>query len=122
MSWIKPIIFENSRLPVWFSKVSPINIWAFSFGPFIVCRGKLSEATRIHETIHFHQQLEMLFVFQWALYAIFYVVGRVTHKSWKLSYYNNPFELEAYDNQIDPNYLANRKFYAWTQYIKGLKP
>lgn len=121
MSRIKPIIFENNRLPVWLSELAPINIWAFSFGPFIVCRGRLSERVRRHETIHFYQQLEMLFVLQWILYGLFYVIGRFTHGSWKEAYYRNPFEVEAYAHDEEKDYLNERKPWSWTRYIKALK-
>ena len=96
------------------------GVWAFSAGPFVVCRGELSEKTITHETIHFFQQVEMLFVFQWILYGLFYIIGRFTKGSWKAAYYGNPFEVEAYANDIDPDYLQERKFWAWASYIKSL--
>jgi len=113
----KPIIIENSILPVLFSKIAPINIWAFSFAFFIVCRGTLTEETRRHETIHFHQQLEMLFIFQWFLYGLFYFIGRFRYGSWAEAYYLNPFEQEAYSNDDTKGYLKNRKHWAWVKYI-----
>ena len=120
MKNLKPIFIENSKLPVWLSKIAPIDVWAFSAGPFVVCRGELSEKTRTHETIHFFQQLEMLFVLQWILYGLFYVIGRFTKGSWKAAYYGNPFEIEAYVNDLDPEYLENRKFWAWTKHTGDL--
>ena len=120
MKNLKPIFIENSKLPYWLSKIAPIDVWAFSAGPFVVCRGKLSEKTITHETIHFLQQLEMLFVLQWILYGLFYVIGRFTKGSWKAAYYGNPFEVEAYANDLDPDYLEERKFWAWTGYVKSL--
>ena len=120
MKNLKPIFIENSKLPYWLSKIAPIDVWAFSAGPFVVCRGKLSEKTITHETIHFLQQVEMLFVFQWILYGLFYVIGRFTKGSWKAAYYGNPFEVEAYANDLDPDYLEERKFWAWTGYLRNL--
>jgi hypothetical protein len=120
MSWIKPIIFENSRLPVWLSKIAPIEVWAFSFGPIIACRGEMSEETKRHETIHFYQQLELLFVLQWFLYGLFYIIGRFTKGSWSKSYFRNPFEVEAYMHDEEKDYLKERKPWSWTKYIKVL--
>ena len=120
MKNLKPIFIENSKLPYWLSKIAPIDVWAFSAGPFVVCRGQLSEKTITHETIHFLQQVEMLFVFQWILYGLFYVIGRFTKGSWKAAYYGNPFEVEAYANDLDPDYLQERKFWAWTSYLRNL--
>ena len=118
MPWLKPIIIENSKLPIWLSKIAPVDLWAFSFGPFVVCRGELSEKVKRHETIHFYQQLEMLFVLQWVMYALFYVIGRLRYGSWENAYYNNPFEREAYSHQENKNYFKNRKFWAWTRYLR----
>ena len=113
----KPIIIENSKLPVWLSKFAPINIWAFSFACFVVCRGEMTEETRRHETIHYHQQIEMLFVFQWLMYGLFYLIGRFRYGSWADAYYLNPFEQEAYDNDGTKGYLKDRKPWAWVKYV-----
>ena len=51
----KPKFIENSKIPVWLSKLAPIDIWAISFGVWVWCRGELSKTTRRHETIHFQQ-------------------------------------------------------------------
>jgi len=112
----KPFIFENSKLPIWASFFAPININAISFGLWVWCRGSISDSTRRHETIHFQQQLELLFVFQWVLYGLFWLVGLVKYKNGRTAYYNNIFEKEAYHNEHDVNYLKNRKRYSWWKY------
>jgi len=112
----KPKFINNSKIPVWLSKLSPINIWALSFGFWVWCRGKASETTKRHETIHFQQQLELLFIFQWILYGLFWVIGLIKYKSGKEAYYKNLFEQEAYSNQHNTNYLKNRKRYSWWKY------
>ena len=113
-----PIFYENSRIPVWLSYLAPINIWAISFGFWVWCRGELSEITKRHETIHYKQQLELLFVFQWILYGVFWLYGLAKYRDGKLAYYQIPFEQEAYDNEEDVEYLVNRKPYSWVDYIK----
>lgn len=112
----KPKCIENSRIPVWLSKFAPIEIWAISFGPFVWCRGKLSKTTTRHETIHFQQQLELLFVLQWLLYGLFWLHGLIKYRNPKLAYYRNPFEQEAYENEKKTKYLQRRKRYAWRHY------
>ena len=112
----KPKFINNSKIPVWLSKLAPINIWAISFGFWVWCRGEISETTKRHETIHFQQQLELLFVFQWILYGLFWVVGFIKYRDGKKAYYQNLFEQEAYDNEGDVNYLSNRKRYSWWSY------
>ncbi len=120
--WIsrrKPFVFENSKLPVWLSKIAPIEINAVSFACFVFCRGELSKTSRRHETIHYHQQLEMIFVGQWLLYGLFCLIGLVRYRSGKKAYYENPFEREAYDNQKKYTYLEKRPLWSWTNYISS---
>lgn len=115
---LKPWMFENSKVPVWLSYISPIEIGAISFGPFVWSRGVMDDRLRRHETIHFHQQLECLFIFQWILYASFWAYGVVKHRgNGALAYYEIPFEKEAYSCQYNEKYLENRPFFAWTRYI-----
>jgi len=119
-SWIshrRPWMFENSLVPKILSYFAPISIWAISFGPFVWCRGLISPTTKRHETIHYHQQIELLFIFHWILYLVFYLKGLITERSGKKAYRHNPFELEAYDNEFDEEYLENRSLYAWRHYI-----
>ena len=77
----KPLFFENSKLPVWLSKLAPIEIGALSFAFFVWGRKELSERTKRHETIHYQQQLELLFVGQWLLYGIFWLQGYVKYRN-----------------------------------------
>ena len=120
MKNLKPFFINNSKIPVWLSKISPIEIWALSFFIFVWCRGVMDSRTKTHETIHFQQQIELLFIFQWILYGIFHLIGLAKQKgSGKKAYYYNPFELEAYENDDDENYLSKRKRYAWIKYILG---
>jgi hypothetical protein len=70
-----------------------------------------------HETIHFWQQVEMLFIFHWLFYAIFYLIARAKgHCHW-IAYRYNPFELEAFSHEPDEDYLNKRKPFAWVNYI-----
>tara|TARA_R100000008_G_C3529975_1_gene138721 strand:+ start:361 stop:735 length:375 start_codon:yes stop_codon:yes gene_type:complete len=111
----KPIMIENSKVPVWLSKVAPIEIWALSFGTFVWCRGVMSDETKRHETIHFQQQLELLFVGQWILYGIFFLHGYLKYRNGAVAYMQNPFEVEAYKNDKMIGYLETRKRFAWAR-------
>ena len=112
----KPKFIENSRVPVWLSKLAPIEIEAISFGPFVWSRGVMNKTLRRHETIHFQQQLELLFAFQWILYGLFWLGGFIKYRDAKKAYYQNPFEQEAYENERKTTYLKKRKFCAWRKY------
>lgn len=126
MSWLQkwiskrsPWVFENSRIPAWLSKISPIDIWAVSIACFVFCKGDISKTTRRHETVHYHQQLELLFVGQWLLYGLFFLVGLVRYRSGKKAYRENPFEREAYDNEKKYTYLDKRPLWNWKNYIRS---
>ena len=70
-----------------------------------------------HETIHFRQQVEMLFIFHWLFYALFYLVARMKgHPHW-IAYRHNPFEIEAFNNDANVNYLKERQPYKWITYV-----
>lgn len=120
---LKPYMIENSKVPVLLSKFAPINIWAISFGFCVWCRGNLSDVTKRHETIHFQQQLELLFIGQWILYVCWWLYGYVKYRlrgvkhAGRIAYYCSPFEMEAYSNETQEDYLEKRKRYAWIKYI-----
>jgi len=114
-----PLFFENSRVPSIVSKFSPIEAYAVAFFIFIWCKGEISGSLRRHELIHWKQQLELLFVFQWILYISFWLVLWVYHKDRVKAYRLNPFELESYENQSDKLYLKMRRTFAWRHYIKS---
>jgi hypothetical protein len=115
---LKPFFIEDSKIPVWLSYLAPINIHAISFGVWVWCRSKLSEATRRHEATHFQQQLEMLFVGQWLLYLAFWLWGLIKYRDGKKAYRESPFEREAYRNETDQEYLSSRPRYNWVRYIR----
>lgn len=114
---LKPIFYENSSVPIWLSKIAPINVWANSFAIWVWCRGELSEKTKRHETIHFQQQIECLFVGQWILYGLSWLAGYIRYGNGRDAYFNNVFEREAYDCDQDETYLENRPRFAWIKYI-----
>lgn len=71
-----------------------------------------------HETIHFWQQVEMLFIFHWLFYVAFYLVARAKGHCHYVAYRYNPFELEAFSNDPDELYLRKRKPFAWARYVR----
>lgn len=110
-----PIFIENSSLPVILSRVSPIDIYAISLGPFVISRGTINARTRVHETIHYKQWVELGFIGFLLLYPTFWIVNRLRGMSGPDAYFNIPFEVEAYDNQGDLGYIFRRRPYAWAR-------
>ena len=115
---LKPWFIENSRVPVLLSYFAPINIRAISLGCWVWCRETLSEATKRHETTHFQQQLELLFVGFYVLYLTFWLWGLMKYRDGKKSYFEIPFEREAYRNEVNADYLATRPRYNWVRYVR----
>lgn len=112
----EPYFIENSKFPVFLSHFAPIDIWAVSFGIWVWCVGELSGISRRHETIHYYQQLELLFIGQWVLYGLFYLIAFAKYGDGAMAYRRIPFEQEAYGNEKDEYYLYNRKAFAWRTY------
>jgi hypothetical protein len=52
---------------------------------------------------------------------VFYLVGLAKYRNGLLAYINNPFEVEAYDNEKNEDYLLVRKRYSWLFKSVGTK-
>ena len=109
----KPILIENSRIPIWLSYLAPIYISAITLGFIVFSRGKMDEQTKRHETIHFQQFLETGFIGFVFLYFWDYFWGFIRYKNGEEAYYQIRAEREAYRNDSDPVYLFTRKRWAW---------
>ena len=112
-----PIFVENSKLPIWLSHISPIEIHAITLGPVILCRGAISDTTRCHESIHWEQYKECLILGFIVLYVFFYLINLLKRQSGSEAYHNIPFEVEAYENESEVSYLNNRRHFAWVKNI-----
>lgn len=120
MRHLKPLFFEHSKIPVWLSKVSPIEIEAITLFCFVFSRGEAEERLRRHETIHFQQYLEtfvigflLIYLFEFLYLAIIKRMGFT-----KEAYRAIRFEQEAYDCDEYDNYLECRNRYAWKSVYK----
>ncbi len=68
-----------------------------------------------HETIHFHQQLEMLVIPFYIWYGIEYFLKLFVYGT--EAYSNLSFEREAYWNEENPDYFKTRKFWSFIKYL-----
>ena len=125
----KPIFIEDSKIPVWLSKIAPLNIGAITLFFLVFSRGKMDETTKRHETTHFQQTLETLIVGLIFLYLLDWLWGLIKYrKDWEgqksrrgreytsaanKAYHHIRAEQEAYSNEADVNYLQNRKRWRW---------
>ncbi len=85
-------------------------------GVLFVHRGVyLSSELMNHERIHTAQMREMLFVPFYIFYLVEWLVRLMMRGN---AYRNISFEREAYDNQRNPDYLRQRRHYAWLKYMR----
>ena len=111
-SWT-PMFIEHSRVPVWLSKLAPIEINAITLFCCVFSRGEISERTRRLETIHFQQYLETLVVGFLIIYLFDFLCRLVAYRDGKLAYRMICFEQEAHKYDDRPAYLERRKRFNW---------
>ena len=109
----KPIFVENSWVPKALSAISPISIGAITLGFIVFARGEMDDKTKQHETIHFQQFLETLFIGFLILYFYDYIRGWLKYRDRTIAYFNIRAEQEAYENERIHNYLEYRKRWRW---------
>ena len=112
----KPIYIENSRILAWLSYLAPISIQAITLGVIVISKDEMSEVTKNHETIHFQQYLETLFLGFLILYFWDWFIGLVKYRDGQKAYLSIRAEQEAYKNQENLEYLpTDRKRWCWLQ-------
>lgn len=90
---------------------------AMALYPFLFVRNDvvLYDRTVNHEMIHFEQQKEMFLIGFYIWYVLEWLVKLPVYG--KKAYRNISFEREAYGNENDKNYPAERKKFNWVKYI-----
>lgn len=93
-------------------------LWPFVFVRSKYEDGGMADKDIRHETIHLRQQAEMLvipfllwYMAEWCVRLI--ANGFRAHAAYR----SICFEQEAYANERDEAYLADRKHYAWWRYL-----
>lgn len=104
-------IIYNNLIP--FKGFAAINL----FGILFVRKGvKVSEEMINHEVIHTAQMKEMFYIIFYLWYIIEYIIRRWNNTADE-AYKKISFEREAYANENNKNYLAERKMYNWINFI-----
>lgn len=88
--------------------------------PFLITklpRTSLSQKYRNHERIHFRQQLELLLIGFYLLYALEFLMNYLKLNDWTAAYRNISFEREAFTNESNLKYLKNRKCFAQWRHV-----
>ncbi len=69
-----------------------------------------------HEKIHLRQQLELLILPFYIIYTLEFLVSLLKYRNWFKAYKNISFEREAYYNELNLNYLKQRRFWQFLKY------
>lgn len=108
------IVIRNRILPP--KGFVAINLFGIIF---VRKNANISEKTLRHEAIHSAQIKELLVIGFYALYLWFWIVNLFRHRFKNhIAYRNICFEIEAYSNADDIDYLKKRKRFAWKDYEK----
>lgn len=107
-------VIRNNVLP--FKGFSGINL----FGVLFVRKNAIvSDRMLNHEKIHTAQMKEMCYVFFYLWYVIEWLIRLIQMKDAHKAYRWISFEVEAYGNELDQNYLKSRKPWSWTKWISN---
>jgi len=71
----------------------------------------------LHEKIHLTQQGEMLILPFYIVYLFHYLINLIRFKNHTKAYLNIVFEKEAYAMDKYPDYLQQRRFWAWREFL-----
>lgn len=99
------------------TKLIPKGYKAITIGPFIFTKRELNDEDLNHETIHWHQEREMLILPFFIWYITEFIIRWFSYYNFKLAYYNISFEREAYCHESNLSYLKNRKPFNWIKFI-----
>ncbi len=118
---MKPILVNHSKIPVFLSHFSPIDIWAITIWPFVFCRGEMSPGDVNHESIHIEQYNDLFVIGFLILYYTDWFRGLIKYRkdyegyasASQKAYFRIRAEQEAYEFDGDLDYLKNRKRYEW---------
>jgi hypothetical protein len=117
MSYIKPHIVVGSSV-MRFLQFLGLSCKVINCCGIILCRDHNPSPRFIrHQTIHFYQQLELLFIFYWILYSFFWISRLWRDSTPHDPSQENPFECEAFLNDHDKSYLFTRSFYSWRHFL-----
>jgi hypothetical protein len=94
----------------WIMPIEAITIFPFIF----ILKNDASSTLINHEKIHIAQQKECLFIPFFFIYALDYLINRLSGSGHMYSYMAIRFEQEAYRNEEDLNYQRER--FAWLKY------
>lgn len=103
-----------------FKHIIPKRYIGLTIYPFIFLKSKVLKENKIlinHEKIHLKQQIELLWLLFFCWYFIEFLIRLIQYKKWNIAYQNISFEKEAYQNELNTNYLHTRKPFSFLRYL-----
>ena len=100
--------------------LSPKGFRGITLFPFVIVSEKDLKQNSVminHEKIHIRQQLELLILPFFIWYGIEFLVRLIIYRDRNAAYRNISFEQEAYANEKDLNYLKQRSFWRFLNYL-----
>ena len=98
------------------------NVLAMALWPVVIYRNKKTSENIViqnHEKIHHRQQIELLILPFYIWYFIEYWIGMFNCKfKHEIAYRNISFEMEAYDQERNMDYLKKRPYFSNWKYFK----
>lgn len=88
--------------------------------PFMFLKTKALKRNTVlinHEKIHLQQQLELLIIPFFILYGFEFLIRLFQYRNWKLAYRNISFEREAYQNELNLDFLKRRRIWNFIYYF-----
>ncbi|WP_264522349.1 hypothetical protein [Flavobacterium sp. N1994] len=98
----------------------PKGYQGITFFPFIIVADHYWKQNLVmvnHEKIHIRQQLEMLILPFFIWYGMEFLIRWIIYQDKNIAYQNISFEREAYANEKDLNYLKQRSFWKFLDYL-----
>jgi hypothetical protein len=102
-----------------FKYLIPKGFRGITLFPFIILFSSKEKQNHVllnHEKIHIRQQLELLILPFFLWYFLEYLYRWFQFKNKKKAYLNISFELEAYKNEKNLDYLKQRSFWNFLKY------
>jgi hypothetical protein len=109
----------NSRPPrgIYFASWLPKRVIAICvFGLIFFGKG-CTPSILFHEIIHRKQQLELLIIGAYVIYALDYLCKLLYYRSRYLAYYNTAYEREARHAETNHAYIVERKPYSFYKFF-----
>lgn len=100
--------------------LTPKGFRGLTLYPFVFLKDKSDKENVVllnHERIHIRQQIELLVLPFLVWYILEYLVRLLQFRDRNLAYRNISFEREAYQNEKNLDYLKQRSFWSFINYL-----